>query len=319
MPRSVYFSQTVRSEQNLYEDLVIESLKIYGQEVWYLPRNMLSKDEILTEVIESKFDDAYSIEMYLENVDGFGGDGILLSKFGLEMRDQATFVVARKTWEKLVGFWNNGIISNRPAEGDWIYLPLSKSLFEIRFVDNRTPFFQLSNLPVYRLQCELAEYSNEKIDTGIKELDRMEQQFATEYVFTLANSDGVMFKLGETVTQVITPAAGAVPAVTISGQVLRLEELTTAGQINIYIGLISTNNGEYNEFQITTNGFGKLIGQTSGAAWDIIKPYTIATTSGDRTFVSNNQNAQNYAFEQKANTIIDFSEKNPFGEVGIRE
>jgi hypothetical protein len=319
MPRSVYFSQTVRSEQNLYEDLVIESLKIYGQEVWYLPRNMLSKDSILTEDIETKFDDAYSIEMYLENVDGFGGDGILLSKFGLEMRDQATFVVARKTWEKLVGFWNNGIISNRPAEGDWIYLPLSKSLFEIRFVDNRTPFFQLSNLPVYRLQCELAEYSNEKIDTGIKELDRMKQQFATEYVFTLANSNGTRFIIGETVTQILVPAAGAVPAVTISGQVLRFEELTTPGQVNIYLGLISTNNGEYNEFKLSGNNVGKLVGQTTGASWDIIKSYTIATTSGDRTFVDNNQNAQNYVFEQEANAIIDFSEKNPFGEAGIRE
>jgi hypothetical protein len=235
------------------------------------------------------------------------------------MRDQATFVVARKTWEKLVGFWNNGIISNRPAEGDWVYLPLSKSLFEIKFVDNRTPFYQLSNLPIYRLQCELVEYSNEKIDTGITELDRMEQQFATEYVFTLSNSNGTQFDIGENVTQILVPAAGGTPASTISAQILRFEEIATAGQINIYLGLITTNNKQYGEFQITSGNVGKLIGQQSGAAWDIIKTYTIATTSADKTFVNSNQQAQNYNFEQAGNSIIDFTEKNPFGEVSISE
>jgi hypothetical protein len=315
MPRNVYFSQTVRSEQNLYEDLIIESLKIYGQEVMYLPRNMVSRDMILNEAIESKFNDAYSIEMYLENVDGFEGDGSLLTKFGLEIRDQATFVVAKKTWEKLVGFWNNGIISSRPAEGDLIYLPMSKGLFEIKFVDHQSPFYQLSKFPVYKLRCELFEYANEEIKTGVDELDKLQRSFATEYVFKIGNSNGTQFELGETVTQILSPASGGIAAKTISAQVLRFEDINIAGQLNLYLGLVTTNTGDYNEFQVTENEIGKLIGQTSGAQWDILQTYTIATETSDRTFVNSNQQAQNRTFELESNTIIDFTEHNPFGEV----
>jgi hypothetical protein len=315
MPRNVYFSQTVRSEQNLYEDLIIESLKIYGQEVMYLPRNMVSRDMVLNEAIESKFNDSYSIEMYLESVDGFEGDGSLLTKFGLEIRDQATFVVAKKTWEKLVGFWNNGIISNRPAEGDLIYLPMSKGLFEIKFVDHQSPFYQLSKFPVYKLRCELFEYANEEIKTGIDELDKLQRSFATEYVFKIGNSNGTPFTLGETVSQILVPAANGNPAKTISAQVLRFEDIAVSGQLNIYLGLVTTNTGDYNEFQVTAGQIGKLVGTSSGAQWDVLQAYTIATTTADRTFVNNNQEAQNRAFELEANDIIDFTEHNPFGEV----
>ena len=98
MPRSVFFSQAVRSEQNLYEDLVIESLKIFGQDVYYIPRTLVNRDDILNEDPASKFDDAYLIEAYLENVDGFEGQGDLFSKFGLEIRDEATFVISRRQW-----------------------------------------------------------------------------------------------------------------------------------------------------------------------------------------------------------------------------
>ena len=316
MPRNVYFSQTVRSEQNLYEDLIIESLKIYGQEVMYLPRNMVSRDMVLDEAIESKFSDAYSIEMYLENVDGFEGDGSLMTKFGLEIRDQATFVVAKKTWEKLIGLWNNGIISNRPAEGDLIYLPMSKGLFEIKFVDHQQPFYQLSKFPVYKLRCELFEYSNEEIKTGVSELDNLSRSFATEYVFKIGNSNGTQFEIGETVTQILSPASGQEAAKTISAQVLRFEQVGgNANLLKVYLGLVTTNTGDYNEFQVTENQIGKLIGQTSGAQWDIIEAYTIASVSEDRTFVNSNQQAQNRAFEVESNAIIDFTEHNPFGEV----
>jgi len=315
MPRNVYFSQTVRSEQNLYEDLIIESLKIYGQEVMYLPRHMVSRDLILNEAIESKFDEAYSIEMYLESVDGFEGDGSLLTKFGLEIRDQATFVVAKKTWEKLIGVWNGGIISNRPAEGDLIYLPMSKGLFEIKFVDHQSPFYQLSKFPVYKLRCELFEYSNEEIKTGVNELDALQRSFATEYVFKIGNSNGTPFTIGESVNQVLVPAAGGEAAKIISAQVLRLEDIGVSGQLNVYLGLVTTNTGDYNEFQVTSGTIGKLIGASSGAQWDILQAYTIATTTADRTFVSNNQNAQKRQLELESNSIIDFTEHNPFGEV----
>ena len=151
MATNVYFSQKVRSEQNLYEDIVIESLKMYGQDVYYLPRTIVSKDTILNEDIESNFNDAYIIEMYISNVDGFEGDGNLLSKFGVEIRDQANFIVSTRRWEQYIGAHNKAgasstgydLVANidrthsentdyiRPAEGDLIYLPLSGSLFAI--------------------------------------------------------------------------------------------------------------------------------------------------------------------------------------------
>jgi hypothetical protein len=213
-----------------------------------------------------------------------------------------------------VGFWNNGIVSGRPNEGDLIYLPLSKGLFEIKFVDHQQPFYQLSKFPVYKLRCELFEYANEEIKTGTA-VDQVVREAATEYVFRVGNSNGTQFTIGETVTQILSPASGNIVAKTISAQVLRLESAPQAGQFNVYLGLLTTNTGEYNEFQITGNGVGKLIGQTSTAQWDILQAYTIATTSDDRTFVNSNQQAQNRAFELESNSIIDFTEHNPFGEV----
>ena len=314
MPRNVYFSQTVRSEQNLYEDLIVESLKIYGQECYYLPRSMVSRDMILNEAIESKFDDAYSIEMYLENVEGFDGDGSLFTKFGLEIREQATFVVAKRTWEKLVGIWNNGIISNRPAEGDLIYLPLSKSFMEIKFVDHQQPFYQLSKFPVYKLRCELFEYSNEALNTGIDDVDKLERQFSTEYFFDIASGNGTKFEIGEMVTQVLVPASGNVTAQEIYGKVLRLDQETPTSTIKIALGEITTNTGEFAKFRVSTGSSDKLVGETSGASWSITRVYEIDDTNTNLTFVNNAQGAQNRAMEVTADTIIDFTEHNPFGD-----
>jgi len=313
MARNVYFSQNVRSEQNLYEDLIVESLKIYGQDCYYLPRNMISRDMILNEAVESKFDDAYMVEMYLENVDGFEGDGALMTKFGLEIRDQATFVVAKRTWDKLVGIWNNGIISTRPAEGDLIYLPLSKSFMEIKFVDHQSPFYQLSKFPVYKLRCELFEYSNEEVNTGIPELDRLEQKFSTEYFFEISGT-GPLFTIGEDVKQVLVPAAGGNPAQEIYGKILKIDKESPTAAYKIAIGGISTNTGEFAKFRVTTGATDKLIGLTSGAQWNITVAYEIDNTQTNLTFVNNAQGAQNRAMEVTADTIIDFTESNPFGD-----
>jgi len=130
MPRSVFFSQAVRSEQNLYEDLVIESLKIFGQDVYYIPRTLVNRDNVLNEDPASKFDDAYLIEAYLENVDGFEGQGDLFSKFGLEIRDEATFVISRRQWEKIIGIFSSDLVNPRPQEGDVIFLPMTNSFLK---------------------------------------------------------------------------------------------------------------------------------------------------------------------------------------------
>ena len=119
MATNLYFSQKVQSEQNLYEDIVIESLKMYGQDVYYLPRDIVNDD------VPSRFNSSYKVEMYIENTEGFDGEGDLFTKFGVEIRDQATFVVARRRWTTTVNRFDNDINSERPREGDLVYLPLS--------------------------------------------------------------------------------------------------------------------------------------------------------------------------------------------------
>jgi len=160
------------SEQNLYEDLIIESMKIYGWEVYYLPRKSNSLDSILTEDPLNTFEYAYPIEMYLENTMGFSGDGELMSKFGLEIKDTGNFIVARKRWAEVAGSTGNTILS-RPAEGDLIYFPKSRSFFEIRKVEGHEPFYQVGKLFVYKMMCELFQYSNERFSTGIDEIDSL--------------------------------------------------------------------------------------------------------------------------------------------------
>jgi hypothetical protein len=174
MPTNVYFTQGTKNEQYLVEDLIIESLKIYGQEFFYIPRTLVSKDEILGEDRLSQFKSSFPIEMYFENVDSFDGQGQFIQKFGLMVEQSATLVVARRRWEQLVGRYGQTIIPTRPCEGDLIYFPLSRGLFEIKFVKHQDPFYQLGKLYVYKLQVELFQYASERIDTGIAEVDVFE-------------------------------------------------------------------------------------------------------------------------------------------------
>ena len=174
MPTNVYFDTGTKPEQSLYEDLIIEQLRIYGQDVYYIPRKLAGTDDIFGEDIGSSFEDAYLIEMYMETVDGYEGEKELMSKFGLDIQDDATFVVARRRWEQFVSIDNNLIVSSRPNEGDLIYFPKASKLFEITFVDHDDPFYQVHNLPTYKLKCKTFEYGSEAIDTGIAELDAIE-------------------------------------------------------------------------------------------------------------------------------------------------
>ena len=192
MPRNVYFSQGNLAEQHLFEDIMIESLKIYGQDVYYLPRKIVTRDMILNEDRESQFDDAYMVEMYIEDIEGFGGEGNLMSKFGFEIRDEVTFVVARRSWNKLVGIWNNTVDNFRPNEGDLIYLPLSQSIFEISFVEHEQPFYQLQNLPVYKLQCKMFEYNDEDFRTGIIDIDDIERVHGDVLSMLIRNITGTI-------------------------------------------------------------------------------------------------------------------------------
>lgn len=174
MARNVYFTQGTRNEQFLMEDLIIESLKIYGQDMYYIPRTLVSKDNILGEDRLSEFKNLYPIEMYFENVNSFDGQGAFISKFGLMMEQSATLVVARRRWDQLVGQFGQTTIPIRPNEGDLLYFPLTKGLFEIKFVQHQDPFYQLGKLYVYKLQVELFQYSSERINTGEPDVDVFE-------------------------------------------------------------------------------------------------------------------------------------------------
>jgi hypothetical protein len=171
---NVYFSHGTRNEQYLLEDLIVESISIWGQEFLYVPRKLVAKDEILGEDRLSKFENAYPVDMYLENVDGFEGQGAFIQKFGLMMEQSATLTVARRTWERTIGRHGETMLPNRPCEGDLLYFPLTKGLFEIKFVEHQDAFYQLKKLYVYRLQVELFQYASERIDTGNAAIDVFE-------------------------------------------------------------------------------------------------------------------------------------------------
>lgn len=189
MAKNVYFSGGTRSEQRLYEDLIIESLKIYGHDIYYLPREIVNKDDLFTEDVLSKFDENYMIEMYISNYEGFEGDGALLTKFGVRIADEATFIIAKRRWEDLISSSNNLVSSFRPNEGDAIYLPLTDQLFQIKFVEHEKPFRQLDGIQTYGLIAELMEFSNERLETGVAEIDNLAR--ITGYTTTFKIADGI--------------------------------------------------------------------------------------------------------------------------------
>jgi hypothetical protein len=177
MATNFYFQSGIpggrSSEQLLMEDIVIECLKIYGFDTYYIPRAAVNEDKILGEDVLNRYSSAYPLEMYLQNVTGFEGDGDLMSKFGVEIRDTATFVVARRRWDEVIARSGDAVLTTRPAEGDIIYFPLTKAFFEIKRVDSTDPFFQVGKLYVYKMECELMQYSSERFDTGVSEIDNI--------------------------------------------------------------------------------------------------------------------------------------------------
>ena len=170
-----YFQQGARSEQNLVQDLINEQLRMYGVEIYYLPRKYMTENTVIREVIQSKFDDAYPLEAYIDNYDGYAENPVLLSKFGIEAQNEITLVISRERWETyiqpLMKNESNVKLTTRPKEGDIVYFPLGDRLFEIKYVEHEKPFYQLQKNYVYTLRCELYRYEDEVIDTGVAEID----------------------------------------------------------------------------------------------------------------------------------------------------
>ena len=177
--KKVYFPQHggVATEQNLVQDLVDEQIKLFGSDVFYIPRVHL-KDKSLGEVIQSEFNQSYMIEMFLVNVEGFGAGAEFVSKFGLRITDEISFVVSRRRWEQSANPALNLSVDGRPNEGDLIYFPLTEDLYEIKYVERENPFFQLGKQYFYQLTAELYEQGADKFDTGIDEVDDIEREFS---------------------------------------------------------------------------------------------------------------------------------------------
>lgn len=181
---NLYFNNfAFTGEQRLIEDLIIESIKIYGIEVKYMPRTLVAEDTLFGEDRLSVFNDAYNVEMYIKSVDGFQGDGDFLSKFGLEIRDEMVLTVSQRRFnEEIIVLEDNPFGQEdtpvRPAEGDLIYFPLNGKIFEVKFVEHEAIFYQMGSLQTYDLTLELFEYSHERFDTGVEEIDSIEDKFS---------------------------------------------------------------------------------------------------------------------------------------------
>jgi hypothetical protein len=275
-----------KNEQELLHSLVTESIQIYGHDVSYIPRTLVNTDTILGEDSISEYKDAHSVEMYIKSVDGFEGEGDLISKFGLEVRDQIVFSLARRAWERL----DLGV---RPKEGDLIFFPLTSKLFQIMFVEHETPFYQNGALPTFDLTCELFVYSDEKLDTGIDTIDVIEQKQSFVRTFELSSITGV-FDEGETVTGGTSAITGEVARWDSTTSYLYLINMTGTFTLNeIITGATSMATGTYST-KITTD-------QTTETLQTIDDATSDTVSSGKQ-------------FEIDADSIFDFSEGNPFGD-----
>ena len=287
MPTNSYFRTfDAKNEQELLHSLVTESIQIYGHDVSYIPRTLVNTDTILGEDSISEYKDAHSVEMYIKSVDGFEGEGDLISKFGLEVRDQIVFSLARRAWEGL----DLGI---RPKEGDLIFFPLTSKLFQIMFVEHETPFYQNGALPTFDLTCELFVYSDEKIDTGIDTIDVIEQKQSFVRTFELSSISGT-FVEGETVTG---------GSSSITGEVARWDSTTS------YLYLINMT-GTFTLTEIIT-------GATSLATGTYLTKITSDQTTETLQTIDDSTSdtvSSGKQFEIDADQILNFDESNPFGD-----
>ena len=304
MTTNVYFSRGTPNEQHLYEDLAIEAIQIFGHDVFYIPRTLVNKDELFGEDALSRFDDAYGIEMWMETQEGYEGEKELISRFGLEIRDETTFVVSRRRWDNTVSSDANLIVSSRPDEGDLIYMPTVKKLFEISFVDHDDPFYQVDNLPVYKLYCRTFEYSSEVLDTGIYAIDDIETKRSTDalaYEFSLENQVAFNENIGQE-----------------WGTIYAQNPLPTPwppADIDIMLEDGTTNPN-------TTGD--NLLAETDEAGLSILTEdsdayYSFFIINEDYRLSTIDTQSENEWFEDRAtgkigDPVLDFTESNPFGD-----
>lgn len=274
MTTKTLFQKGSTNEQKFHESRIIEAIQIFGHDIQYVRRDVISEDELFGEDLVSEFTDSHTVEMYVENTDGYEGQDIF-SKFGYEIEDSGTLVVSKKRFDEAVG-QATGLV--RPREGDLVVVPFSRSLFEIKFVEHEEPFYQLGHLPIWKLRIELFDYNQEDIDIPGIDVSRVESYGSQ----TLTLGSAGVFTVGETVTQVQTSG-------TVTGEVV-----TTDGNQLVVSG-VSSDSGDWNVFE---SGF-DIVGETSGL--------TRTVTDVDDMEDSNED------IEDISSDIVILNPKNPFG------
>jgi hypothetical protein len=251
-------------------------------------------DTTINDVILNEFKETYMIEMMLINVEGFGGSGaVAMSKFGLRLSDEITFAVSKRRWQSWTPLALSTHVEGRPNEGDLIYVPMTKNTYEIKFVERETPFYQLGKNYIFSLTCELVENADTYFNTGIDEIDDLTQEAHVFPVFMKTGGTGA-YIVGEEVQQTYTPSGGS--AVITKATVADWNATTRKLRLTYINGVLQPNL--------------PLVGQDGGASWVVDNFSTIDFD------IDNYDNDQNKYYETTADPILDFTEKNPFGEYG---
>ena len=282
MATNLYFQNTTsHAEQELINSLTSEVIQIHGLDVFYIPRTLVKEDVLLGEDVLSKFSTAYEIEMYLKTTEAFGGEGDLVSKFGLDVRDEVIFTVHKDRFELATDL-------AKPLEGDLIFLPISKGLFEIKFVEHEQPFYQAGKNYSFDITCELFQYSEEQLDTGIAAIDDIEREQSASIDFVMTAGGSGTFAIGEAIYQGDNLASATAEGIVVSWNA-------------------TTRTLRANDTSGTFVAGQSITGNTDGAVWTL--------TSYDDQALPTTPFADNLEFETEADSILDFSESNPFGEV----
>jgi hypothetical protein len=289
MSTNQYFNLhgTNTPEQRLIENLNIEAIKTFGTDVYYCPRTLNDEDTLMGEDNTASYNSAHTIEMYIKSIDGFEGEGDFIAKFGLQIKDQITFTVARRRWAEL-NIQGDGR-ATIPHEGDLIYFPTTAALFQVLFVEDESIFYQTGGLQVYDLLCEMFTYSDQSLNTGIEVIDAIERKQSYSIDFTMNTGSG-NYTIGEQVYQ-----GASLAAATVKGEVASWN--ATDKVLNL---LNMTGN-----FSGTIN----IIGDDSSAS------YSITSFDAQSSAANTASSADNAEIEAAADAIIDFTEGNPFGSL----
>ena len=304
MARNPHFKEYT-GEQDIVEELTIEIIKTMGKDMVYIPRTLLNKDELFGEDSTSKFDDGYEMEMYIQSVDGFEGEGDVMGRFGIQIRDRIELIISRKRFEESVGSYENTI---RPKEGDLIFFPLSNTLFEINFVEHENPFYSLGKLYTYKLSCEVFTYSEENIDTGYSDIDKIEterKKFAIELSLgtRISASTVTNYFEGETVFQVLGSTAASLADATATAVVTDWDSTLTKLTVTNIVGTLSNASLE------------TVKGAVSGAEYEL-SSQTTTTLILPQEPEDNKPAGDNEDIEliRDQDDIFDFTDTDPFSE-----